>query len=283
MITIIKLEDIERLIDAQIEENVTLDYKKDLGDNKNIAKDICAFANTEGGTIIYGVNSQDRIPISLNWIETENVEEKIQNIVATSIYPKPEGVRVLKFSNRDNEKQAVYAVEVSKSLDAPHMFDNRYYKRRGSISFPMDHNEVKNAMFGSGRNAALRFEISANIDLLDTTYSLFESLLAIVPERRQRVALVPFHTDAWNSVISSGLLFAFSENTLKQLVEAYAIIHEINSLIDWLRIGREMIVHTTAYRDSFKEHGTYVPSIIQNKLGKLRSLLQQLSEGLESM
>lgn len=272
------LEDIKGFIDGGIEEGLTLEYKRELGHNREIAKSICAFANTEGGIIIYGVNSKDRIPTSLNWIEEENIEEKIQNIAATSIQPKLEFVRVLRCPNPSNEKQAVFIAEVQKGLNAPHMFDNRYYKRRGSVALPMDNDEVRHAMLGIGRNAALKYEIAANLDLVDKTNSLMNRLFGISPERRHSVALIPFHTDAWNAVIASGLLFAFSSETSEHLVEAYRTIHEVNSMIDWLRAGRETIVHTTADENSFQEHGTYVPSIIQDKLGQLRNLLQHLDE-----
>lgn len=274
------LEDINQLIDARIEEGLTLEYKKKLGNNNEIAKEVCAFANSEGGTLIYGVDSKDRIPVSLSWIEDSNVEERIQNVIGTYIQPKLESVGVFRYPNPNDLKQALFVVEVPKSPHMPHMSNNRYYKRRGSISSPMDHNEVKNAMLGPGRIAALRFEISTNLKLLSKTYTLFERLFDILPEKRRRVALVPFHTDAWDAMVASGLLLSFPENITKDLLEAYAIIHEVNSLIDWLKLEKEPIVHTSAYEDSFAEHGTYIPSVIRDKVGKLTSLLQQIDQRL---
>jgi len=274
------LEDARILVDNRLEEGPELDYKRGLSNNREIAKDVCALANSEGGIVLYGVESRDRLPTGFSWVEGDNIEERIQGVVASSIHPKLEGVQVFRCPNPTNDKQAIFVVEVPKSPQAPHMCDYRYYKRRGSISLPMDHDELKNALFGRGRNAALRFEISANVSLIDRTYTLIDRVLVLSSEKRQRIALVPFHTDAWNAVVASGLLFAFSEETVKQLVEAYTIIHEINSLIDWLKIERDPIVHTSAYENSFKHHGTYIPSIIRDKLGKLRALLTQITDGL---
>lgn len=275
-------EDVRGLISAQIEEGLTLDYKRDLGNNKEIAKDISALANTEGGTLIYGISSKDRIPIALSWIEGDNIEERIQNVAATSIYPKIEGIAVSRYPNPSNEKQAIYVVQVPKSIHAPHMSDNRYCKRHGSISIAMDHEEVKSALLGKGRTTALAFEISANLSLLDETYTLIERVYVISPQKRKRIVIVPFHTDAWNAVVASGLMFAFSEEIIKLLVETYALIHEINSLIDWLKIEVEPIVHTSADEGSLKEAGTWVPAIIRDKLTKLRTLLRQATAGLSS-
>lgn len=284
MITVRTLEDVKRLIDNRVEEGLTLEYKRELSknnkNNRGLAKEVCAFANSEGGTLIYGVDAEDKVPTGFSWIEGEGIEERIQAVVANSIHPKLEGVSVLACPNPADEKQAIFVVEVPKSPYAPHMSDHCYYKRDGPTSRPMDHDEIKNAMFGAGRSAALRFEISANLSLIDKTCTLLENVFRTLPQRRQRIALVPFHTDAWHAVVATGLLFAFSERTVKQLVEAYAITHEINSLIDWLKVEKEPTVHTSAYEDSFKEHGTYIPSIIQSKLGKLTTLLRQISNDL---
>jgi hypothetical protein len=282
MIKVSSFEDVTGLISARIEEGLTLDYKREPGNNKELAKDMSAFANTEGGTLIYGISSRDRIPTALSWIEGDNIEERIQNVAATSIYPKIEGITVSRYPNPSNEKQAIYVVQVPKSRHAPHMSDNRYYKRHGSISIAMDHEEIKNALLGKGRTTALAFEISANLSLLDKTYTLIERVYVMSPQKRKRIAMVPFHTDAWNAVVASGLMFAFSEEITKLLVETYALIYEINSLIDWLKIEVEPIVHTSADESSFKEAGTYVPAIIRDKLTKLRSLLQQATADLSS-
>ena len=284
MIAVKTLEDVINLIEARIEEGPTLEYKRELGKNEDIAKEVSAFANTQGGIVIYGVASKDRVPICVSWIEGENLEERIQNVIATSIQPRLAGVNVVPCPNPDNENQAAFIVDVPRSPAAPHMSGYRYYKRQGSISVPMNDDEVKNAMFGPGRNAALRFEISANLDLAKRTDDLIDRVTVVVPpERRKPIAVVPLHTDAWNALVASGLLFTFPDELASQLVEAYAMIYEINSLIDWLKVGKEMIVHTSAYEDSFKEHGTYIPFVIRQRIRDLRTHLDQIGNRLQEM
>jgi hypothetical protein len=275
------LEDIQKLVEGQIEEGLTVEYKKKMDKNEDIAKEVCAFANTEGGHLLYGVESRDRIPVGLSWIEGENVEERIQNVIGTYLQPKVEGVKVSRYANPNNAKQAVFVLEVPKSFQMPHMCNHRYYKRVGSISSPMDHNEVKNALLGPGRGTALRFEISANQELLSKTVNLIEQVtMNILPKKRHQILLVPFHADAWNAIVASGALFGFSESMIKQMVEAYAIIHEINSLIDWLKLGKELNVHTPVSEDSRREAGGYVPHIIETQLKNLRALLSDISKNL---
>lgn len=145
----------------------------------------------------------------------------------------------------------------------------------------MDHEEVRNAMLGPARAAAMRFEVSANLELIGKTSTLIERVMVISPNSRKRVALIPFHIDAWDAIIASGLLLGFPKNTIKDLLDAYAIIHEINSLMDWLKIENEPIVHTPAYESSFGQAGTYVPFILTDKLGRLKALLDKIAKSFD--
>src|SRR5687767_12101490 len=79
------------LIAAKIEEGLTLDYKAAGAlanipvNKKEITKDISAFANSAGGTIIYGVTENGHLPGELDPIDRgvttkEWLESVIQNI-----------------------------------------------------------------------------------------------------------------------------------------------------------------------------------------------------------
>ena len=275
------LGDIQTLVESEIEESLTLEYKRQIGKNKDIARDISAFANTAGGTIVYGVLDEDKIPRSIVWIADAGIEELIQNVIVTAIYPIVEGVKVTRIPSPKNKSEAIYVVGVPKSLNAPHMAFDRYYRRRGSVSVPMDDIEVKSAIFSSGRNTALRFEISQNLELINRTLRLIEQVYVLAPHERQGVALIPLHTDAWNSVVASGLLSSFPSEVAERLVEAYRLIHEINSLIEWLKVEWGQIVHTPADPSSARS-GTYLPAIIRDSLSRLIGMLNKIAVQLEA-
>ena len=192
-----------------------------------------------------------------------------------------DSVKITRIANPRNEPEAVYVVSVPRSLNAPHMVLSRYYHRRGSVSVPMDDMDVKTAMFGSGRNTALRFEISQNLELSVRTLELIEKVYVLPPEKRQGIALIPLPIDAWNSVVASGLLSSFPPEVAKQLVEAYRIVHEVNSLIEWLKVGWGEIVHSPADLSSARG-GTYLPAIIRTQLTRLMGLLNQIAPQLET-
>lgn len=271
------LDDIQRLIDSRIEESLTLEYKREVSSNKDIAKDISTFANTEGGYIIYGIQAEDKVPTTIAWIIGVGIEERVQNVITTAIQPAIKGVRIYRIPNPKKDSEAIYIAQISRSEEAPHMANNRYFRRRGSSSVPMDDVEVKAAIFSSGRTTALRFEISHNLELIKETRQLIDRVMVLSPQNRQRIALIPFQVDAWNSVVASGLLSAIRPELAEKLVEAYRLIRIVNSLIEWLKVEWEPIVHTPIDSHSARS-GTYVPSLINGRLPLLLNLLSQIAD-----
>lgn len=277
MMNLETLDDIQRLIDSRIEESLTLEYKREVGNNKDLAKDISTFANTEGGYILYGIKAEDKVPTAIAWIIGVGIEERIQNVTMTAIQPAVTGVRIYRIPNPLKNSEAIYIAEVSKSGEAPHMANNRYFRRRGSSSVPMDDVEVKTAIFSSGRTAALRFEISQNLELIEETRQLIDRVMVLSPQDRQGIALIPFQIDAWNSVVASGLLSALRPELAETLVEAYRLIRIVNSLIEWLKVEGGLIVHTPIDLQSARS-GTYVPSLIYQRFPRLLTLLRQIAD-----
>lgn len=226
------LKDIQSLIDGRIAESTTLEYKRELGkskkSNNEIAKDISAFANTDGGTIIYGVDEDDKRPISFFWLSDNGVDERIQNIAASTIQPKLSGVKVARLDNPENNLKAVYVVEISKSPEAPHMVKERYYRRSGSTSRPMDNIQVKNAMFGSGRLTALRYEVETNDKIMNQAFKA--TSIPMSDSYEQPIIIVPFHTDVWKSIVASGYVSVLNQDFTEALFDTYGLFDDINAL-----------------------------------------------------
>ena len=142
------LTDIELLVRNQIQESIHLDYKAspalDPKKHGEIAKDVSAFANSDGGLLIYGVEEDkvSHLPLQIDaGIDRKWNREWVEQIIASNISPRIEGVEITQFPLPTG--QHVLCIRVPKSFRGPHQApDHRYYKRFNFCSFPMEHYEV---------------------------------------------------------------------------------------------------------------------------------------------
>ncbi|MEK6890913.1 MAG: ATP-binding protein [Nanoarchaeota archaeon] len=149
-------KDLNNLIINKISEDTRLEYKRPIFSQKDfkeeLIKDISAMANSDGGTIIYGINEDNHFPQEIVWIEKdEGYKEKIEQIANSKIFRKIERLIVKKVLS-DDQTKFVIIIEIPKSDLAPHQVhkDNeqrRYYKRQGSITKQMEHYEVEDLFF----------------------------------------------------------------------------------------------------------------------------------------
>jgi hypothetical protein len=151
-------EDVLSLIRNRVGESTTLEYKAcdalDMtpGKKKELSKDVSAFANSAGGTIVYGVteNKDTREPedidvgydprdISAEWLEqviNSNIERRISGIVINTVP-----------LTTTRPSKVLYVVYIPESSLAPHMAaDDRFYKRFNFQSVAMKEYEVRNLM-----------------------------------------------------------------------------------------------------------------------------------------
>lgn len=143
------LADIEYLIRNEVEEDVHLDYKEKRALAKtdsarfDITKDVSAFANSDGGMLVYGIAEHDHKPKEISPIDGRIfTKEWLENIIQ-SIQPRVENVKIFPVRVAGIEK-SVYFVQIPRSDNAPHMAkDKRYYKRFNFQSVPMEDYEVK--------------------------------------------------------------------------------------------------------------------------------------------
>jgi predicted HTH transcriptional regulator len=98
-------EDIESLITNKIEESAILDYKASgsisAGPKKKdeIIKDVSAFANSNGGRIIYGVaeykeREKRNLPEKMDPIDQRNFSKEWLEHIIVQIKPMVEGIRI---------------------------------------------------------------------------------------------------------------------------------------------------------------------------------------------
>ncbi|ODS39157.1 MAG: hypothetical protein A7315_11480 [Candidatus Altiarchaeales archaeon WOR_SM1_79] len=150
-----KLEEIQALINGEVMESLILGYKGSDALDKTpkkrygISKDISAFANSAGGTIIYGIGEDNHRPRGdIEWMDDIGRErETLENVILSRISRRIENFRVHAIKNPDDDSEGILVVNVLQSHTVHMASDNRYYKRRNFRVVPMEDYEVRDIMF----------------------------------------------------------------------------------------------------------------------------------------
>lgn len=157
--------DILSLVALHAEEGLQLAFKKveeilpvtDTKLNKLVC-DVAAFANTTGGTIIFGIEKKRRRASQILY----NIEEQypvllIQNTLNTRIQKRIEILSVELVQTGNSQTESVLVITIPESKNAPHMaYDNLFYKRYNRKSVPMEEYEVRMA-YGKLSKTSLEF------------------------------------------------------------------------------------------------------------------------------
>ncbi len=163
-------EDLLNLISAGEKESITLDYKacgslqNTDGKKNELSKDVSAFANSAGGTIVYGVSENGHVPTGLDsgFHPNEISKEWIEQVLNSRIQRRISGIRINQIElSTTRPGRVAYAVHIPQSLDAPHQAaDKRFYKRFNFESVPMEEYEVRDvSRRQSSPDLSLRFQL----------------------------------------------------------------------------------------------------------------------------
>ncbi len=122
------IDDIQSLIDNGVEESVHLEFKqagalaKSNSVIKEIAKDVSAFANSDGGVIIYGVEESDHKASALSYVDGNDfTKEWLENVISSNIQKKIDGLEVIPLRVDGDIEKSIYVVKIPRSYNAPHM------------------------------------------------------------------------------------------------------------------------------------------------------------------
>jgi hypothetical protein len=141
------------LVANKAQESFTLDFKAcDALTNKGwkheLAKDVSAFANSAGGTLVYGLRensgTHEAESIDQGYDPAEVSKERLEQVINSTIHRRIDGIRYYAVAlNKVNPGRVLYVIEVPESARAPHMANHRFYKRFEFESLPMEEYEVR--------------------------------------------------------------------------------------------------------------------------------------------
>lgn len=152
------VQKIRNLIDNEVEESLTVEYKSGEAlakvdyNKKEITKDVSAMANSAGGLIIYGIREYDDpskrhlpekfVPVN----RSEYPREWLEQII-NSIRPRIDGLFIHSIQLDSGPDDVVYVVEIPQSHTAHQANNHRYYKRFNFQSVPMEDYELRDVIF----------------------------------------------------------------------------------------------------------------------------------------
>ena len=146
--------DLLEFIDKELEENIHLDYKSgSLIENvKKLAIHVSAFANTEGGLLILGVD-EDKVKNGNKtirvypkkpptWIEPKFEKETLEKQLNAEIDPSVP-IKIVPIRKSKKDHQVVFLIDIPKS-NLLHLHNDKhfFYKRGNFESRPMSRDEV---------------------------------------------------------------------------------------------------------------------------------------------
>jgi Putative DNA-binding domain len=151
MLKISTKEDLQRLVDEEIQESLTLDYKaspslaRDDKSRDELCKDVSAFANSGGGQIIYGIVEKNRKPVKVD-DGSDLSREWIEQVIDSRVQPRLDGLVITPVPVGSGRHAYVLTIPQA-SGRAPHQApDKKYYKRQNFQSAPMEDYEIRDAL-----------------------------------------------------------------------------------------------------------------------------------------
>lgn len=113
---------------------------------EDIAKDISAFANADGGTIIYGIEEKNHLAEQIFPCNGRIItKDWLNQVVNSTIARRIKGVNYKEILINGKIEETVWIVEVPRSIDAPHQVikTKKFHKRHGTIILEMEEFEIR--------------------------------------------------------------------------------------------------------------------------------------------
>ena len=191
-------EDLQRLIDNEVEESTILEYKSSFAVQnpkwrEELAKDISAMANSNGGTIVFGIKQKDigngnAIAHRLTPIpSSEMTKDKLSQLLSSNIQPIINNLEITYIS--ESQEGGYFIVEIPQSNTAhQNRLTHIYYKRRNATVEAMEDYEIRDIM---NRNKTpiinLEFQlIKTTVNVIEKNYNFFPTR-GIQENKSQRI------------------------------------------------------------------------------------------------
>ncbi|MBX4261075.1 putative DNA binding domain-containing protein [Clostridium estertheticum] len=201
-------------------ENSYIEFKEENIKAKDLAEEIVAFANSEGGIILIGIDDDGNII----GVKDNSIEEKIMNICRNNCIPNIIPI----YNEFVLSDKRVSVVNISKGLNKPYYtVDHKYYIRVGTTKRIASREELLRLFEANG---ALHFDISPieatsikdlNIDII-RDYFINYNTFDLYEEEKEAIERILINADILKekdgkAVCSVGGILMFGKNSEKYL------------------------------------------------------------------
>jgi hypothetical protein len=190
--------DLRTLIEDQVSERKTIEYKQALpgksnGERKEFLADVVSFANASGGHLVYGMKEEGGLPIELCGLDLDDPDSTVTALdssIRTGIKPRIPGVVV--WPVRLDSGRVAIVIRVPRSFASPHMVtyggSSRFFARTSNGKEQLDVEQIRAAFLMSDKTAErvrdFRLDRVAKIRAEDTPVPLTQGakiVLHVVP------------------------------------------------------------------------------------------------------
>jgi len=243
---------LQRLIDNQVSEGRDLEFKRELpGGNDEATReflaDVTAFANAQGGDIIYGLNEANGAAADLLGVEIDDPEAAILRLegkLQTGVEPRLIGVRIAWVPLANGRGALV--LRIPGSLSAPHRVTYkggaRFFGRNSRGKYELDVHDLRHAFTDAAQLPQqfrqLHAEAIAASQGADMPFAIEEAPIAVISvaplglfreERRIAVtrenAVVPVRVGAFSALDTIDGVLVHAPVGDNRRVSAYALTH----------------------------------------------------------
>lgn len=171
------IEDLQSLIDNEIEESTELEYKSTFVKQKpnwkeELAKDVSAMANANGGVIVFGIAQKESnghsIPEKLTPIpNTLMSKDCLSQLLSSNIQPVIENLEIIYIPF--DKQTGFFVIEVPQGITAhQNRLSHLYHRRRNATIEPMEDYEIRDVMNRS-KHPIIELEFELHKTIINVT------------------------------------------------------------------------------------------------------------------
>lgn len=166
----LRFSDIVALLSGDDDETMFFEYKNDKISTREVAEEVCAFANTYGGYLLLGVEDDKSITGCSQW-----TEQKIHTTLHDSITPTPV-FDVRKFKSQNG---VIYVIRIEEGSLPPYITGRgKILQRVSSGSYTVKDTYSLNQMFNKRKDELDKIEQKISIDEISINSSVPDNLCA---------------------------------------------------------------------------------------------------------